>query len=283
MAEGAALEGLARPEQLVARRGLFLVGPGRQTHARDAVERVRGGAEKVVALLGGRADLAQLELQDFVLARRVVEPLLRGHGGAPRVVLVRVPRDARIHRVDAAARLVVAVCLDVGEGEVGGGLVEGLGGLGCADGNAAAGLDVNLEGLVVGRRLRQAVAGVRKLVDVTHEHVVELLADLGLVGLGGGFMGHEAEAVAFGGVGARLHALFLAAALVRRDLRLQLLQVRKHRHRQARLRTAPAAPHRQRRPQHPNALPVAPRLDLRNREIGCCLRLVRRLLDCVMV
>ena len=259
------------------------MGPGRQTHARDAVERVRGGAEKVVALLGGRADLAQLELQDFVLARRVVEPLLRGHGGAPRVVLVRVPRDARIHRVDAAARLVVAVCLDVGEGEIGGGLVEGLGGLGCADGNAAAGLHVNLEGLVVGRRLRQAVAGVRKLVDVTHEHVVELLADLGLVGLGGGFMGHEAEAVAFGGVGGRLHALFLAAALlVRRDLRLQLLQVREHRHRQARLRTAPAAPHRQRRAQHP-AFRLPPRLYLRHSEVGCCLRLVWRLFDCVVV
>ena len=51
---------------------------------------------------------------------------------------------------------------------------------------------------MVRRRLRQAVACVRELIDVPHQHIVQLLAHLRLVGLHSCLERNEAEAVAFG-------------------------------------------------------------------------------------
>jgi hypothetical protein len=91
--------------------------------AADALQLVGAGrlAEVVVALLGhdpGRPRLAQLDLQHFVLALdvlqlRIVESLLGRHLVLRGVVLLRVPRDARVHSVHAGPRLVVAVGFDV--------------------------------------------------------------------------------------------------------------------------------------------------------------------------
>lgn len=92
----------------------------------------------------------------------------------------------------------IAVGFDVGEGEPVRRLVEGLRRLGRPDRDAPPRLHFDLQRLMVRRRLRQAVPRVRELVDVPHQHVVQLLSHLRLVCLDSCLEWHEAEPVAFG-------------------------------------------------------------------------------------
>ena len=151
--------------------------------------------------------------------------------------------DGRVDSVDAGACLMVAVGLEVVEGEAVVGLVEGLAALGSANRNASARLYFDLEGLVVGGRLGQAVARVGELVDVAHEDVVQLLAHSRRMGLPSGLQGHEPEPISLGRMRSRLRPLLIPPLLVLHNLLLQLLQVREYRYRQCCLWTLLLVPH----------------------------------------
>lgn len=90
----------------------------------------------------------------------------------------------------------VAISFDVGEIEVVVCLVEQLRRLRCADRNASARLHFNVEGLMVRRRLRQAVACVRELIDVPHQDIVQLLPPCRLLALHSRLQRNEPEPVA---------------------------------------------------------------------------------------